>query len=160
MGMTCGLTALDESVRKSLESGALDLLEFEENDVESPHCNIDKAWHGLHFLFTGTAWEGPFPQNFLLAGGHDVGDEDNPGRIYSPPEVATIAAWLETVTPAALTARFDPPRMLALDIYPRIWDRDPAEDDTLGYLLENFADLQAFVRETRQSGRGLLLSVH
>lgn len=159
--MCCGLTALDEDVRQRLETGELELLEFEEDaQAAAPHCSIDKAWHGLHFLFTGTAWEGPFPQNFLLAGGRTVGDDDNPGRTYPPSDVVAIAAWIETVTPEALRARFDPPRMLALDIYPRIWDRDPAEDDTLGYLLENFAELQCFFREAAQSGRGLLLSVH
>ena len=30
---------------------------------------VDKAWHGLHFLLTGTAWEGDFPLNFIVSGG-------------------------------------------------------------------------------------------
>ena len=25
---------------------------------DRPHCDLEKTWHGLHFLFTGTAWEG------------------------------------------------------------------------------------------------------
>lgn len=37
---------------------------------------LDKAWHGLHFLFTGTAWEGDPPLNFLVSGGREIGDVD------------------------------------------------------------------------------------
>jgi uncharacterized protein DUF1877 len=29
--------------------------------------DVDKAWHGLHFLLTGSAWEGSFPLNFIAA---------------------------------------------------------------------------------------------
>jgi hypothetical protein len=29
---------------------------------------IDKSWHGLHFLLTGSAREGSFPLNFIVAG--------------------------------------------------------------------------------------------
>lgn len=162
MGMTCILTAIDEDVRKRLESGELDLLEFEEEeDGENtgPHCWIDKAWHGLHFLFTGTVSEGAFPQSFLLLGGQELGDEDDSARTYGTKQVAAIDAWLGGLTPDMLRARFAPERMVELDIYPRIWDRAPAEDDTLGYLLQHFTELRRFVHETAQSGRGLLISV-
>src|SRR5688500_6275073 len=36
--------------------------------------DLDKAWHGIHYLLTGTAWEGAEPLNFLVAGGRPVGD--------------------------------------------------------------------------------------
>jgi hypothetical protein len=44
---------------------------------------VDKAWHGLHFLLTGSAWEGSFPLNFIVAGGQEVGDDLG----YGPLEV-------------------------------------------------------------------------
>src|SRR5262245_36860483 len=28
---------------------------------DRPHCDLERVWHGLHFLFTGTAWEGEEP---------------------------------------------------------------------------------------------------
>jgi hypothetical protein len=40
---------------------------------EGTEIDIDKAWHGLHFLFTGTAWEGEAPASFLLCGMRFVG---------------------------------------------------------------------------------------
>src|SRR5688572_13184143 len=28
---------------------------------DRPHCDLEGVWDGLHFLFTGTAWEGDEP---------------------------------------------------------------------------------------------------
>ena len=58
--------------------------------------DLDKAWHGLHFLFTGTAWEGTEPANFLLSGGIDLGDDESwgPVRGLEPEVVRRIAAFL------------------------------------------------------------------
>src|SRR5262245_55224998 len=33
---------------------------------DRPHCDLEGTWHGLHFLFTGTAWEGGTPACYLL----------------------------------------------------------------------------------------------
>ena len=38
--------------------------------------DLDKSWHGIHFLLTGAAWEGERPLNFLILGGEEVGDID------------------------------------------------------------------------------------
>ncbi|MFO0814932.1 MAG: YfbM family protein [Gemmatales bacterium] len=113
--------------------------------------SLEKAWHGLHFLFTGTAWEGEKPANFLVAGGTEVGAVDvgyGPARAYTSGEVASIAAFLETIDEMKLRSRFNGDRMMELEIYPTIWDRSQEEDDTQGYLLEYFAELVSFVNAT------------
>lgn len=156
--MTCSLSALDAPTLKQFTAPGVDLMELEEN-LDAPSCYLDKAWHGLHFLFTGTAWGGNFPKSFLLVGGQEVGDEDQVSRLYGPEAMIELAAWLETQTRESLTTRFEPARMVALDIYPGIWTRDPAEDDTLGYLLDHFDVLQAFVAESQRKGLGLRVSV-
>src|SRR5688500_4635495 len=38
--------------------------------------DADKAWHGLHYLLTKTAWGGEPPLDFIALGGTPVGDED------------------------------------------------------------------------------------
>ena len=121
--------------------------------------DIDKAWHGLHFLLTGTEWGGEPPLDFIASGGREVGDEDvgyGPARALTSAQVREIAAALEPITPEELATRFDPERMMKLDIYPGIWDRDP-EEDTLGYLLEYFAALTAFVRRGADADCGMLV---
>jgi hypothetical protein len=49
--------------------------------------------------------------------------------------------------------------MMRLEIYPEIWDRDPAEDDTLGYLMEYLGLLRTAVATVVERGHGLLVTL-
>lgn len=129
---------------------------------EGRTASLDKAWHGLHYLLTQTSWEGEAPLNALLAGGVPVGDEDaelGDARLLLPHEVARLHAALAPLDHAALRARFDPARMMELDIYPPIWTRDPAEDDSFGYCALHFDVLKRFVAEAAGQGMGVLIHV-
>src|SRR5205809_3698611 len=56
--------------------------------------DVDKAWHGLHFLLTGAANEERPPLDFLVTGGEEIGDEDvgyGPARAYHSLQVREIA---------------------------------------------------------------------
>jgi hypothetical protein len=122
--------------------------------------DLDKAWHGIHYLLTGTAHEGEGPISWLLTGGEDVGDVDvgyGPARALSPAEVREFQQALAAVTPEDLRARFNPVEMRTLNIYPDIWDRDPAEDDSLGYCLDYFKVLRSFVDETVSRKQALVI---
>jgi hypothetical protein len=44
---------------------------LERGQTSSVH--LEKAWHGLHFLLTGSAGESGVPLGFLLEGGQEVG---------------------------------------------------------------------------------------
>ena len=118
---------------------------------------VEKAWHGLHFLLTGSAWEGSFPLNFIVAGGEEVGDDlgYGPARGLASSAVQQIDAALEPLTSGELRQRFDPRRMSDLQIYPDGWSDDP--DDELDYLLDYYADLRAFVRRTAERKHALLV---
>jgi Domain of unknown function (DUF1877) len=127
---------------------------------DGDELDVDKAWHGIHFLLTGTAWEGSFPLNFIVSGGKEVGDVDvgyGPARALMSEDVRRLNAALEPLTSEELKRRFDSEQMTRLQIYPEIWDRDPEEDDSLAYLIEYYTDLRDFVRRTAQRGHGLLV---
>ncbi len=47
--------------------------------------------------------------------------------------------------------------MMTKGIYPEIWDRDPKEDDTLGYLMEYVGILRGFLAQASSEGRGLVV---
>src|SRR5690348_12146296 len=56
--------------------------------------DVDKAWHCLHFLLTGTAWGGEPPLNFVAIGGTEIGEEDvgyGPARGFASQELRVIA---------------------------------------------------------------------
>lgn len=95
-------------------------------------AQLDKAWHGIHYLLTQSAWEGDEPLNFLLSGGSEVGDLDvgyGTPRAFTSNQVQVIGAALQPIDRSLLRSRFNPEEMMSLDIYPTIWDRDPADDD-------------------------------
>ena len=118
---------------------------------------IDKAWHGIHFLLTGTAWGSSLPLGFVVAGGEEVGDDlgYGPARALRSEDVLKIETALEPLTTEELRRRFDAERMTELEIYPFGWNQDP--DGELEYLLEFYAELRAFVRRTAERGHGLLV---
>lgn len=54
---------------------------------DGDEIDLEKAWHGLQFLFTGTAWEGDEPACYLVRGGLEVGKVDvgyGPARALRP----------------------------------------------------------------------------
>src|SRR5262245_32769999 len=61
--------------------------------------DLDKAWHGLHYIFTGTVWEGEPPGCFLVHGGEEVGDEDDDTRprLLDPNQVRQFSAFLASI---------------------------------------------------------------
>jgi len=118
---------------------------------------IDKAWHGIHFLLTGTAWGDSLPLSFIVAGGEEVGDDlgYGPARALRSEDVLKIETALEPLTTEELRRRFDAGRMTELEIYPFGWSQDP--DGELEYLLEFYTELRAFVGRTAERQYGLLV---
>ncbi|HEU4837668.1 MAG TPA: YfbM family protein [Pyrinomonadaceae bacterium] len=121
--------------------------------------DIDKAWNGLHFLFTGTAEGGEEPASFLLCGGEEIGNEDvGPARVLRPDQVSQFAAFLAELSDEELRRRYDPTRMTALDVYPDIWTRGPGEA-AFDYLLDAFNELRDFVSATSARGDSMIVSI-
>jgi len=89
-----------------------------------------------------------------------VGDEDvgyGPPRVFTSAETRAIAGLLATVSDDELRSRFAPDAMMRAEIYPEIWDRDPTDDDTLGYLMEYVAILREAMTTVTSRGHGLLV---
>ena len=140
---------------RSNRASQLELSSFEGGSVD-----LDKAWHGIHYLLTHTAWEGDYPLDLLVNGGTPVGDIDvgyGPARTFTAAETREAYEALALLSDEDLKQRFDPADMMAKEIYPEIWDRDPEEDDSLAYLIENVETLRSFLRETAQANLGLVV---
>jgi hypothetical protein len=74
----------DEQVDALLKSPDSIIALLEEDAGSPDDLDVDKAWHGIHFLLCGQAWESPFPLGFIL-GGEEVGDVDvgyGPARVF------------------------------------------------------------------------------
>jgi len=135
-------------------------VEFLLTDDEVTDADLDKAWHAIHYMLTKSAWEGEPPLNFLLKGGAEVGDLEvgyGPARVLTSDEVHQINAALKPIDGEFLKSRFDPAEMTKLEIYPDIWQRDPAEDDTFGYCVEYFRVLKGFFEQAADRNLGLVI---
>ena len=120
--------------------------------------SLEKAWHGLHYLLTGEVCGGNGPLTFLLAGGEQLGDEEeSPLRWFTPDEAARINQALSGVSDEKLWSRFEANEMEQQQIYPCIWDE--AEEDLKDEYLTYFHELKQVVAAAVQSGKGLLVTV-
>jgi len=131
------------------------LLQYDPENKD--YFDVDKAWHGIHFLLTDSAWEGSGPLAFILHGGREI-DLDlgyGPPHGFSSSEVKEIAAALEPIQPDSLFAKADQTQFEAEDIYPSIWQHEPKEE-CIGYITTSFADLKKFVQETAAANRALI----
>jgi hypothetical protein len=130
--------------------------------AEGLRTDLEKSWHGIHYLLTGTAWEGDPPLNFLVLGGRVVGDIDvgyGPPHALTAAETGSVSDALARVGDEELRGRFDPAAMMKQKIYPEIWDRGPDEDDTLGYLMENVGVLREFLAQVVGRNQGLVVYI-
>jgi hypothetical protein len=162
MSMICSLRQAAETDIDRLLAHPEQIVDFLDEDAagQGGEIDLDKAWHGIHFLLTGSVWEGDAPLGYLVAGGEDIGDEDvgyGPARALRPGEVAKFDAALAAISLDDFRQRFDPKAMMEQQIYPEIWDRHPDDDDTLGYLAEYFEVLKAFVRTSTENNKGLII---
>lgn len=123
--------------------------------------DVDKAWHAIHFLLTGSPWEGEPPLDFIVRGGTEVGEDQGygPARGLLSMEVRNVAAALQLLPTNALMRRFDPRALAAAEIYPRIWGRSLEQDDTRSYVAENYEALRGFVIDAATAGEALLISL-
>jgi hypothetical protein len=123
--------------------------------------DVDKAWHAIHFLLTGSAWEGDPPLNFIVTGGLEMGDDlgYGPARGLTSGEVVKLAAALKAIPPDSLLQRFDPAALTSAEIYPQIWDRPQEEDDTRGYVSEYYDQLRSFILDAAVEGEALLIAM-
>jgi hypothetical protein len=170
MGMYCDVRMISpaEFDRLAEEPDALFEGEFDDDAAESTgdqrgpdaspkRISLEKAWHALHYLLTGTAQEGSGPLAFILAGGQNLGDESEPIRYLAPDETRAINRAVTSVSDDNLWSRFNPQAMEAADVYPGIWDED--EDELKEEYLDYFGQLKKLVAAAAAEGHGLLVTI-
>ncbi|MBD3308135.1 DUF1877 family protein [candidate division KSB3 bacterium] len=132
-------------------------------DTWTPHdpgeeLDVDKAWHGIHYLLTGSPWEGTGPEAFILAGGQTIGNIDvgyGPARAFPSDEVREIARRLNEIDQNRLKAAWDQKTFLEHKIYPDMWEKEP--ESCFGYLLEHFEALKRFIMQAADTGKALIV---
>ena len=160
MGMVCELRQISAAYARNLVDNPDEVLDYMDDfeagklaaDAQGEAISLDKAWHGLHYLLTGTAWEGEEPSCYLVSEGEQVGDEEQhdvgygPARVLSPSQVAEFSRAVNELTSVEIRRRFDASDMTKLAIYPEIWDRQgPDAQDNYDYLEQAAGELDGFL---------------
>jgi hypothetical protein len=154
----------DEKIQALLAEPArvYEVVDAAYNEPGQGFVDLDKAWHCLHFLLTGSAQGGSTPQSFLLQGGTPVGEEElggfGPARVFRPLEAAAIADALAPITDQQLLSRFDLKKLEKLDVYPGRWSElNPRSDYELGYYLGPFQELKRVTARAKAERLGLIV---
>jgi hypothetical protein len=138
----------DDARRIADDPDALDALLESADDTS---VDLDKMWHGLHWLLTGSAEPTADVTSDAVFGGEPMGEDHGygPARFLAAPTVRAVATALAAIDPGDLGARVDPAAMMDADLYPVIWDEDGIFDDSL---LPAFDDLRAFYLAAAEAG--------
>lgn len=121
--------------------------------------DVDKAWHGIHFILTGEQYGGEGYLAHVIMGGVPIGEEDvgyGPARGMSASEVKEVASAIRQVSETDFRAKFDPAALSSADIYPQIWDEG---DDALDYVAENFLETKRFYQTAAEQGLAVVLFI-
>lgn len=96
---------------------------IDEEEESDAFLDLDKMWHGVHWILTGTAWDAEGPLGQVILGGEEIGEDGGygPARLLTPEQVSDVAAALRAVSADELRARFDPAAMSAAGVYPDVW---------------------------------------
>ena len=133
------------AVRGATEGARKDSPEGVRNRID-----LDKAWHGVHFLLCQRAEEAPPPLGNAVLGGTEIGPDQGygPVRYLSPDEVAEVAAALARVDDDTVRRNWQPQLLEEKQIYPGGWD----EAESLDWLIDSLAQLRTFY--VQAAGRG------
>jgi hypothetical protein len=139
--------------------------------------DLGKAWHAMHYLLTGTAWDGEPPLNFICAGeGTPLGvsederdscedDQDWQEIIgaaptgFSPKQMQEIHAALSQLDEATIQSRMDPDKLDRESIYPSVWYRPEEKETNRIWLGETFEALKEFIAEAAANGDALIVEL-
>lgn len=160
MGMCAYFTAIDPQDFADIQSDPGQLEEFlfpDDGDGEREGTiDIDKSWHGIHFILSKIAISGNTVLEQAILGGEPLGEDVGygPARVLMPSEVKEITAALSGISIKQFESEFDPVAMEAEEIYPQIWNDD---EDVVEYLTHFFPGLVAFYVEAANRGQGMVL---
>jgi hypothetical protein len=111
---------------------------------------LEKSWHVLHCVLSGSAGPGKSPLSQALLGGREVGNDVGygPARVPAPLAVQEIATALASVDIKPRAASYDVDQAKSRKIY--CAEHDEAEESSTG-------QIKAYYDEAAKSGEAMLL---
>lgn len=148
----------EDLIRPMIAAAIIDYLRKNAGpEISRPeYLDLDKSWHILHTLISGSPDTGNTPEAALL-GGKEVGPSGGygPVRVLRPEQVSEFAEVLKPLDVETLKKRVDP---VALRKQGVTFAQTEFDLELLNFEIEDyFPTLQKFVQATVKKKRGLLL---
>ena len=121
---------------------------------------LNKAWHAIHFVLTGSRLGGDEPLNFLVTEGTPIGEVDvgyGPARALTSEQVRQLAAALSSIQPEDVARRVDLKRFDKEAIYPGNWQRNGYDAE---YVVSNYRGMRDLIGRAAERGHGLILYIN
>lgn len=154
--------ALVLKVREASENELQALASSDQNvdlflDPERSNLDLDKAWHAIHFLLSGNAFEADGPSGYLMMGGRPLGQvhhDYGPARALSPEEVKALYSVMQSMSDQDLQRRYRVEKMK--EIYPGYWEPELNGED-FPYLLHYFRTLKEYLSKLVEAHKGAVV---
>jgi len=129
--------------------------ELLEEDDDETSVEVDKAWHGIHWLLTGSGNPTDSPSSDVIFGGQPFGEDlgFGPARMLSAPGVRRVAALLASLGDDVFRGRMDSAAMQRAELYPEIWDEENLLDE---YLLPALQRLRRFYKAAAEADQSVI----
>jgi hypothetical protein len=153
--------AVDPTLISKLKSDGAVLEETLNNAPSDRSVYLDKAWHAIHFLLTGSSDSTRSLASKVIFGGESIGPDQGYGQaqLLTPSEVKAIAELLTRETPERLASRYDPKALEKADVYPAvIWVREG--QGALKYVLDYYTKLVKFYQQAAEQGSAVVFVIH
>jgi len=160
MVMTWTARALTEAEHEAVLASPGRAAELVEDEPPDPKrgVDLDTAWHGIHWLLTGTAYDADTAVGQAIFGGEPIGANlgQGPAHLIDAASVKKIAAALESLDADDLAERVDAEAMQDADIYPGFWQET---DVFQGWLRPRYKALRKFYRRAAKHGSPVLTAI-
>lgn len=156
MGMTASLTALSNDAFKAFD-GLSHTYRPKGLNPEAFRCSLDKEWHMLHFLFTGTAEPTLHPLGILHERGPQMDAISDYCCAISPHEMVDFDEALMSETTETLRSRFDWSSMVSAQVYHADQELEPP--NMFRFVTQGVPELRVFARKCAEQGCGAIVVI-
>ena len=117
--------------------------------------SLEKSWHSLHYLLTGSAHEVDSPLGNAILGGKEIGPDlgYGPARFLGAAQVREVSSALNSISKDDLAQRFDLNAMLVAKIYAC------GDEEELELAQHYFEHLVKYYAEAAKRGDAMLLYI-
>jgi len=151
------LSSVQAEMLKANQEGVEEFIYSDEVQKSEALLDIDKAWHALHFILTGSAWESEHPLNIVVLGGEEIGKDAGygPARLVSPDYVIEVNEALAGISTVDFESKFDAEKLNKEEIYPNGWSSEDVR-----YISSAFEEVKKLYKSASEEREYVLLFIN